>query len=55
MLEGQVGAFGQEMHVTDEAWRRDGMLDFEFQTEDAMGQMNTYNKFLPKKDWAFAA
>jgi len=47
MLEGQVGAFGQELIITDKAWRKDGMLDFEFYGQNEMGEQVKYNAFLP--------
>ena len=47
MLEGQVGAFGQELLITDKAWRQDGILDFEFYGENSNGEQVKYNRFLP--------
>lgn len=47
MLEGQVGFFGQELVVTDRAWREDGRMDFKFVGEDENGNIKEYNRFLP--------
>lgn len=47
MLESQVGAFAQEVVVTDKAWREDGRLDIEFSYEDADGNTKKATKFLP--------
>ena len=54
MLEGQVGAFGQELLITDKAWRQDGILDFEFYGENSNGEQVKYNRFLPMA-YAYAA
>jgi hypothetical protein len=47
MLEGQIGSFGQKVQITDEAWRRDGMMGMNFQAEDANGNSQTVTKFIP--------
>lgn len=45
-LEGQVGAFAQEHHVTDKAWRDEGRLDFSISWTDMDGKMHTGKSFL---------
>ena len=47
MLEGQIGSFGQKIEITDEMWRRDGMMGMEFQSQDANGNSQKMTKFIP--------
>lgn len=47
LLEAQLGAFGQEMTVTDKAWRDGGKLGYEFQHTDYNGSTSTVTKFQP--------
>lgn len=46
-MEGQLGFFGQEMIVSDKAWREDGRLEFQFAYEDKDGNTKMLTKFLP--------
>ena len=46
-LEGQVGAFGQELSISDKAWREDGRLEFEFVNHNADGTTEIVKRFLP--------
>jgi len=46
-LESQIGAFAQEISVTDKAWRQQGRLAFNFLSTDSNGKTSTVSKFLP--------
>jgi hypothetical protein len=45
-LESQVGAFAQEIHVTDKAWRDQGRMEVEFTYTDMNGKVQKATKFL---------
>lgn len=45
-LESQVGAFAQELHITDKAWRDQGRMDVEFTYTDTNGNESKVTKFL---------
>lgn len=47
LLESQIGAFAQSIHVTDKAWREGGRLGFEFMHTNSNGQSQVVKKFQP--------
>lgn len=47
VLEAQLGAFGQELTVTDKAWREGGKLAYEFNHTDYDGNTSKVTKFQP--------
>lgn len=47
MLQSQIGAFGQELTVTDKAWRENGRLNIFANYKDRNGVEKSMNMFLP--------
>lgn len=47
LLESQIGAFAQSIHVTDKAWREGGRLGFSFLHTDMNGNTSEIKKFQP--------
>lgn len=47
LLEAQIGAFGQQLNVTDKAWREGGKLAYNFEHTDYNGNSSTVTKFQP--------
>lgn len=47
LLESQLGSFGQQYTVTDEAWRTEGKLGVEFMYQDRNGKDVVAKSFLP--------